>query len=159
MVPSFLYCFYNNLSFTNLISFDPTTYFMFMQARLLVTGIIYQVSFDTLNYWPNQHFGNNTCFVLKSGIIQKYLFQFVFKRYLSTKQWLSLLILTIGCVIQKMDIPNVQNSPLKGIENTLKEKIPAEENYPLSTSNAYFSFGTGISLIFVQVNFQLQHSQ
>ena len=29
---------------------------MFMQARLLVTGIIYQVSFDTLNYWPNQHF-------------------------------------------------------------------------------------------------------
>ena len=50
MVPSFLYCFYNNLSFTNLISFDPTTYFMFMQARLLVTGIIYQVSLDTLNY-------------------------------------------------------------------------------------------------------------
>ena len=77
----------------------------------------------------------------------------MFKRYLSTKQWLSLLILTIGCVIQKMDIPNVPNSPLKGIENALKEKSPVEENNPLSTSNAYFSFGTGISLIFVQVNF------
>ena len=156
MVPSFLYCFYNNLSFTNLISFDPTTYFMFMQARLLVTGIIYQVSFETLNHWPNQHY---TCFVLKNGIIQKYLFQFVFKRYLSTKQWLSLLILTIGCVIQKMDIPDIHNSPLKSIENVLKEKSPAEENKPLSTSNAYFSFGTGVSLIFVQVRFQLLHFQ
>ena len=52
-----------------------------------------------------------------------------------------------------MDIPNVPNSPLKGIENAIKEKSPVEENNPLSTSNAYFSFGTGISLIFVQVNF------
>ena len=43
MVPSFLYCFYNNLSFANLISFDPTSYFMFLQARLLITGVIYQV--------------------------------------------------------------------------------------------------------------------
>ena len=77
----------------------------------------------------------------------------MFKRYLSTKQWLSLLILTIGCVIQKMDIPNVPNSPLKSIENAVKEKSPPEENNPLSTSNAYFSFGTGVSLIFVQVRF------
>ena len=52
-----------------------------------------------------------------------------------------------------MDIPNVPNSPLKSIENAVKEKSPPEENNPLSTSNAYFSFGTGISLIFVQVNF------
>ena len=51
-----------------------------------------------------------------------------------------------------MDIPDIHNSPLKSIENVLKEKSP-EENKPLSTSNAYFSFGTGISLIFVQVNF------
>ena len=77
----------------------------------------------------------------------------MFKRYLSTKQWLSLLILTIGCVIQKMDIPNVPNSPLKGIENDVKEKSPVEENNPLSTSGTFFSFGTGVSLIFVQVKF------
>ena len=35
---------YNNLSFVNLSYFDPTTYFMFMQIRLLMTGIMYQVS-------------------------------------------------------------------------------------------------------------------
>ena len=43
MIPAFLYCLYNNLSFTNLAFFDPTTYFMFMQIRLLMTGVIYQV--------------------------------------------------------------------------------------------------------------------
>ena len=44
MVPALLYCLYNNLSFVNLSYFDPTTYFMFMQIRLLLTGIMYQVS-------------------------------------------------------------------------------------------------------------------
>ena len=43
MIPAFLYCLYNNLSFTNLAFFDPTSYFMFMQIRLLMTGVIYQV--------------------------------------------------------------------------------------------------------------------
>ena len=44
MIPALLYCLYNNLAFINLSYFDPTTYFMFMQIRLLMTGIIYQVS-------------------------------------------------------------------------------------------------------------------
>ena len=43
MVPASLYCLYNNLSFENLSIFDPTTYFIFMQIRLLMTGVIYQV--------------------------------------------------------------------------------------------------------------------
>lgn len=43
MIPASLYCLYNNLSFTNLAFFDPTTYFLFMQIRLLMTGVIYQV--------------------------------------------------------------------------------------------------------------------
>ena len=51
-----------------------------------------------------------------------------------------------------MDIPNIHNSPLKRIENVLKEKSAAEENDPLGTNDTFFSFGTGISLIFVQVN-------
>ena len=45
MIPAFLYCFYNNLAFTNLANFDPTSYFMFMQTRLLMTGFIYQFLF------------------------------------------------------------------------------------------------------------------
>ena len=43
-VPAALYCLYNNLAFVSLSFFNPTTYFMFMQIRLLLTGLIYQVN-------------------------------------------------------------------------------------------------------------------
>ena len=43
LVPSVLYCLYNNLSFINLSKFDPTTYLLLMQSRLLMTGMVYQV--------------------------------------------------------------------------------------------------------------------
>ena len=93
MIPAFLYCLYNNLAFTNLANFDPTTYFMFMQIRLLMTGVIYQ---------------------------------FLFKRKLSGKQWISLLILTLGCMLQKMNLLNTDNFTT-------------------------VSVGSGIVLIFIQV--------
>jgi len=66
LVPAALYCLYNNLSFTSLSYFNPTTYFMFMQIRLLLTGVIYQI---------------------------------LFRKQLSGVQWVSLLILTAGCMI------------------------------------------------------------
>jgi len=66
LVPATLYCLYNNLSFLSLAYFDPTTYFMFMQIRLLLTGVIYQI---------------------------------LFKKSLSSKQWISLGILTVGCMV------------------------------------------------------------
>ncbi len=69
-VPAVLYCAYNNLSFVNLVTLDPTSYFMFMQIRLLMTGLVYQV---------------------------------LFRRRLSRLQWLSLVLVTIGCMIQKME--------------------------------------------------------
>jgi len=65
-VPATLYCLYNNLSFLSLSYFDPTSYFMFMQTRLLLTGLIYQI---------------------------------LFSKRLSMKQWGSLLLLTIGCMV------------------------------------------------------------
>ena len=43
LVPATLYCLYNNLSFLSLAYLDPVTYSMFMQIRLLLTGLIYQV--------------------------------------------------------------------------------------------------------------------
>ena len=55
MVPALLYCVYNNLSFANLAVFDPTTYFMLLQTRLLLTGVFYQVLFMT--YPSNVVFG------------------------------------------------------------------------------------------------------
>eukprot|EP00090_Calanus_glacialis_P025458 TRINITY_DN39781_c0_g1_i1.p1 TRINITY_DN39781_c0_g1~~TRINITY_DN39781_c0_g1_i1.p1 ORF type:complete len:344 (+),score=58.47 TRINITY_DN39781_c0_g1_i1:248-1279(+) len=66
LVPATLYCLYNNLSFLSLAYFDPTTYFMFMQIRLLLTGLIYQI---------------------------------LFKKTLSSKQWFSLALLTVGCMV------------------------------------------------------------
>ena len=43
MIPGGLYCLYNNLAFLNLQNFDPTTYYLLLQMRVLVTGVIYQV--------------------------------------------------------------------------------------------------------------------
>ncbi|KAI1295371.1 CMP-sialic acid transporter 1 [Halotydeus destructor] len=66
-VPSALYCLYNNLAFVNLAAYDPTTYYILLQFRVVVTGVIYQ---------------------------------FLFKKQLSAWQWLSLAILTVGCLIK-----------------------------------------------------------
>ena len=43
-VPAFLYCLYNNLAFVNLSTFDPTTYYLLLQLRVVITGILFQVS-------------------------------------------------------------------------------------------------------------------
>lgn len=44
-IPAFLYCLYNNLAYTNLASYDPTTYYLLLQFRVVVTGIIFQILF------------------------------------------------------------------------------------------------------------------
>lgn len=46
MIPSFLYSVYNNLTFTNLKTFDPATYYLLLQFRVVVTAITFQVLFD-----------------------------------------------------------------------------------------------------------------
>jgi hypothetical protein len=43
-IPAFLYCLYNNLAFVSLSAFDPTTYYLLLQFRVVVTGIVFQVS-------------------------------------------------------------------------------------------------------------------
>ncbi|XP_066287123.1 UDP-galactose transporter senju-like [Branchiostoma lanceolatum] len=69
LVPALLYCLYNNLQFVNLAVYDPTTYYLLLQFRVVITGVIFQV---------------------------------LFKKTLSRLQWLSLLLLTVGCVIKHM---------------------------------------------------------
>lgn len=49
-IPAGLYCLYNNLAYTNLLNFDPTTYFLFLQFRVVVTGVVFQV------YWRRPYF-------------------------------------------------------------------------------------------------------
>ncbi|XP_011639154.1 UDP-galactose transporter senju [Pogonomyrmex barbatus] len=46
MIPAILYCLYNNLAFVNLARFDPTTYYVLLQLRVVFTGIIFQVIFN-----------------------------------------------------------------------------------------------------------------
>ncbi|EAT41710.1 AAEL006666-PA [Aedes aegypti] len=67
-VPAFLYCLYNNLAFVNLSTFDPTTYYLLLQLRVVITGVLFQV---------------------------------IFKKSLSRKQWFSLCLLTVGCMLKQ----------------------------------------------------------
>ena len=50
LVPAILYCVSNNVFFLSISYFNPTTYAMFLQIRLLLTGLIYQVRQKT---WQN----------------------------------------------------------------------------------------------------------
>jgi len=68
-VPAVLYCLYNNLQFTSLSWFDPTSYFVMMQFRVVLTGLLYQI---------------------------------FFKKQLNRIQWLSLILLTLGCIVQRL---------------------------------------------------------
>lgn len=88
LVPAFLYCLYNNLAFYNLSTFDPTTYFILLQLRVVITGV---------------------------------LFQIVFKKYLSRKQWLSLMLLTFGCMIKQINFGDqpTNNEADKSNKNTV----------------------------------------
>lgn len=43
LVPALLYTLYNNLAFVNLANFDPTTYFLLLQFRVVITGVLFQV--------------------------------------------------------------------------------------------------------------------
>lgn len=43
-IPAALYCLYNNLQFVNLSAYDPTTYYLLLQFRVVVTGVIFQVN-------------------------------------------------------------------------------------------------------------------
>ena len=69
-IPAALYCLYNNLAFVNLSNYDPTTYYLLLQFRVVVTGVVFQI---------------------------------LFKKSLSRMQWLSLVILTAGCVIKEVN--------------------------------------------------------
>lgn len=44
-IPSILYSFHNNLSFVSLSHTDPATYYVLLQLRVLVTGVVFQILF------------------------------------------------------------------------------------------------------------------
>jgi len=67
-IPALLYCVYNNLVYVNLASFDPATYNVLMQLRIVLTGVVYQ---------------------------------FAFSKRLNRNQWLSVVLITAGCVAKE----------------------------------------------------------
>jgi len=53
-VPALLYCIYNNLVYSNLSAFDPGTYNVLQQTRIVMTGLLYQWLFSrqlSRNQW------------------------------------------------------------------------------------------------------------
>ncbi|XP_054263155.1 UDP-galactose transporter senju-like isoform X1 [Macrosteles quadrilineatus] len=78
-VPAFLYCLYNNLAFVNLSVYDPPSYYLLLQLRVVITGI---------------------------------LFQILFKKQLSGRQWVSLVLLTAGCMIKQLPLSDNTPQPL-----------------------------------------------
>ncbi|XP_055956954.1 UDP-galactose transporter senju [Patella vulgata] len=68
-VPAGLYCLYNNLAFVNLAEYDPATYFLLLQFRVVLTGLVFQV---------------------------------LFQKQLSRIQWLSMILLTFGCILKEI---------------------------------------------------------
>ncbi|XP_070509195.1 UDP-galactose transporter senju [Chironomus tepperi] len=104
LVPAALYCLYNNLAFHNLSVFDPTTYYLLLQFRVVITGI---------------------------------LFQIIFKKYLSRKQWISLILLTLGCMIKQVNFGDQAIS--NGSKNEQDEAIISKNTVGFDLSiNAVF---------------------
>lgn len=93
-VPAFLYCLYNNLAFINLSTFDPTTYYLLLQLRVVVTGV---------------------------------LFQIIFGKLLSKKQWLSLVILTLGCMLKQLPL-HLHQEPETAAENSKSHSLALSIN-------------------------------
>ncbi len=71
-----------------------------------------------------------------------FLFQFLFKRYLSGKQWLSLVILTFGCMLQSLDVSQKTDKSLDDDSKTESDDV---------TWWILVETSTGIILILVQV--------
>lgn len=68
-VPSAIYALYNNLTYWNLTMFDPGTYQVFMQTRVLFTGVLYTwLLSKTLT---NRKWG--ALVLLTVGVVSKYL--------------------------------------------------------------------------------------
>lgn len=83
-VPAAMYCLYNNLQFVNLATYDPTTYFLLLQMRVVVTGVVFQVM-SVSNIWLWDSSGifqfaesanndNDSCSVLRAIVQMAFIF-------------------------------------------------------------------------------------
>lgn len=128
LVPSFLYCLYNNLTYINLELFDLTTYYCLMQFRIVLTAIIYQI---------------------------------LFRRKLTLTQWISLFILTFGCLVKEYGLyddmarKHDQSSFEKAANETTTASHPENLQDNLAshsmTTNTLVKFAWLTSLLLIQM--------
>ncbi|XP_033173677.1 UDP-galactose transporter senju [Drosophila mauritiana] len=121
MVPAFLYCLYNNLAFVNLATFDPTTYYLLLQLRVVVTGI---------------------------------LFQIIFKKYLSQRQWISLILLTLGCMMKQVDFGSFYSDANDDSESAaIQQQLQSHNKTTAAGTNAHgknmSGFDFSLSAVFI----------
>ncbi|XP_004531204.1 UDP-galactose transporter senju [Ceratitis capitata] len=112
-VPAFLYCLYNNLAFVNLSTFDPTTYYLLLQLRVVITGI---------------------------------LFQIIFKKYLTRRQWISLLLLTFGCMLKQININSLYGDTNDDSEAVAVQQVTLNKTDTENTSKVSGKNMTGFDL-------------
>ncbi|CAF0962954.1 unnamed protein product [Didymodactylos carnosus] len=119
-VPSIMYCLYNNLAFVNLSAYDPTTYFLLLQFRVVVTGVI---------------------------------FQCLFHKRLTRMQWLSLVLLTCGCIIKQLEYAN-KSTDSSSIKSTISPNSVTSDTLlqdrDLLSYTQKFSF-LNINLLFILI--------
>ncbi|CAG9798013.1 unnamed protein product [Chironomus riparius] len=108
LVPAALYCLYNNLAFHNLSVFDPTTYYLLLQFRVVITGI---------------------------------LFQIIFKKYLTSRQWISLILLTLGCMIKQINF---------GDQEAISNASANDKDEAIITKNTV-GFDLSINAVFILI--------
>ncbi|XP_031630727.1 UDP-galactose transporter senju [Contarinia nasturtii] len=103
-IPSLLYCIYNNLTFKNLSTFDPTTYYLLLQFRVVITGVLFQV---------------------------------IFHKILTRRQWFSLLLLTLGCMVKQLNFGDMfSNTSNTSVSMTMTKTDVINTN---NAKNATFS--------------------
>lgn len=106
-IPATLYCLYNNLAYVNLLSYDPATYFILLQLRVVITAV---------------------------------LFQILFKKFLTPIQWLSLILLTIGCMVKNMKYCSALSNPNDSFHFLVDDnRTISEKQYKSDGMNFNFS--------------------
>lgn len=124
LVPAFLYCLYNNLTFINLELLDVSTYYCLMQFRIVLTAVIYQI---------------------------------LFRRRLNLIQWLSLLILTTGCLLKEYgiysSISQESHSAISNITNSTYQQVSQRGSMGRNDTsmNAIVMFFWSTSLLIFQM--------
>ena len=103
-VPAGLYAVYNNLMYINLTNFDPGTYTLMMQLRILFTGLLYQALFARCAARrasdPHAPRARRTARAASSLLISRLAIPSG-RSTLNRNQWVALVLIAFGCIAKE----------------------------------------------------------